>query len=220
MPSNATPLAAKQDRSHKTQDLLCDAAVDALREGGLELCTIQEVARRAGRSVGSVYRRYGDKDALIAAAILRYLEQVRQANQQGFVLLAERHPGLDSRLRALLEGAVTSQRREGRLVRAFAEAAHRSGNPLLTEAMQRLRKTLREFALDALLGCSSEILHGNPRQAAGFAIDMMMGAMTVATDDPGFALNDKALVQQLHAMLLGYLRNPTVSVPVDKQTKR
>lgn len=74
--------------------------------------------------------------------------------------------------------------------------------------------------LSTLLGCSGEMLHDNPQQAAGFAIDMMMGAMTVATDDPGFALNDKALVQQLHVMLLGYLRNPGVSVSVDKQAKR
>ncbi|WP_160753666.1 TetR/AcrR family transcriptional regulator [Qipengyuania algicida] len=213
MPSHAAPPSAMQDRSHKTEGLLCDAAEDAMREGGLELCTIQEVARRAGRSVGSVYRRYGDKDALIAAVILRYLERVRQSNEQGFALLVERHPGLDSRLRTLLELAVANQRREGRLARAFDEAASQSGNPILTDAMQRLRQTLRTLALDMLDDCAAEIVHDNPRIAAGFAIDMMMGAISMATNEPGFELTDEALARELHAMLLGYLRGPAASAP-------
>ncbi|HXI87267.1 MAG TPA: helix-turn-helix domain-containing protein, partial [Parvularculaceae bacterium] len=57
--------AARQRRSALTEDLLCDAAENVLREAGLSGGTVEAVAARAGRSAGSVYRRFGDKDAMI-----------------------------------------------------------------------------------------------------------------------------------------------------------
>ncbi|MFF9777473.1 TetR/AcrR family transcriptional regulator [Streptomyces sp. NPDC013978] len=58
---------AQQARSRLTQQRILEAGTALLEEGGTEALTVAAVAARAGVSVGSVYRRFGDKDRLIAA---------------------------------------------------------------------------------------------------------------------------------------------------------
>ncbi|GAA4780851.1 hypothetical protein GCM10023219_31200 [Stakelama sediminis] len=204
MPDTPPPPAAQQQRSTVTQDLLLDAAEAALREGGLTACTIQAVAARAGRSAGSVYRRFGDKDGMIAAVIARYLDRVVTANEANFPLLAERFPHLSDRLKALVDGAVTAQRRDWRLAQALREAAAQSDNPALTAAMQRLNTTVQGLARQTLNGCATEITHPDKPRAIDFAILMLGGAMEAVTraDPP---MDDAAIKAELYDMLHGYL---------------
>lgn len=58
---------ARQARSRVTQELIFRAGAALLEEGGAEALTVAAVAARAGVSVGSVYRRFGDKDRLLAS---------------------------------------------------------------------------------------------------------------------------------------------------------
>ncbi|WP_338467647.1 TetR/AcrR family transcriptional regulator [Novosphingobium sp. ZN18A2] len=201
---------ARQHRSKVTHDLLCDAAEEALREGGLALCTIQEVARRAGRSGASVYRRFGDKDRMIIAVIERYLERMLSANEVGFKALAEQYPRLEERLKVLVEGAVASQRRDARLVRAFRDAAARSSNDALTAAMVWMRDAVLDLARRALRDCSSEIARQDKEQAITFAVDMLMGALEVLTNNDAPSLSDGAYQSELYDMLYGYLSSPAI----------
>ncbi len=78
---------------------LVAAALDLIREAGLEGLTLRAVARRAGVSEAAPYRHFADKDALLAAVA-----------EQGFLALgrkmdaeASREPGADvlTRLRRL-----------------------------------------------------------------------------------------------------------------------
>jgi AcrR family transcriptional regulator len=52
---------ARQARSRLTRQRILAAGTARLEEGGTEMLTIAAVAARAGVSVGSVYRRFGDK---------------------------------------------------------------------------------------------------------------------------------------------------------------
>jgi len=58
---------ARQARSRVTRELIFQAGAALLEEGGTEALTVAAVAARAGVSVGSVYRRFGDKDRLLAS---------------------------------------------------------------------------------------------------------------------------------------------------------
>jgi AcrR family transcriptional regulator len=58
---------ARQSRSRVTRELIFQAGARLLEEGGAEALTVGAVAARAGVSVGSVYRRFGDKDRLLAS---------------------------------------------------------------------------------------------------------------------------------------------------------
>lgn len=53
-----------QDRSRRTQARILEAGLDILRSEGMAGLTVVKTADRANVSVGSVYRRFGDKDRL------------------------------------------------------------------------------------------------------------------------------------------------------------
>jgi AcrR family transcriptional regulator len=61
------PPPAQQARSRITRQRVLQAGTALLEEGGTEALTVGAVANRAGVAVGSVYRRFGDKDRLLAA---------------------------------------------------------------------------------------------------------------------------------------------------------
>ncbi len=52
-------------------DLILDAAVDELRSYGLRRTSVDNVARRAGLSRATVYRRFENKNVLVQAALVR-----------------------------------------------------------------------------------------------------------------------------------------------------
>ncbi|MEH0573101.1 MULTISPECIES: TetR/AcrR family transcriptional regulator [Streptomyces] len=68
---------AQQARSRLTQQRILEAGTALLEEGGTEALTVAALAARAGVSVGSVYRRFGDKDRLIAALQHDMIDQLR-----------------------------------------------------------------------------------------------------------------------------------------------
>lgn len=220
MPKRASAPSALQNRSIVTHDLLCDAAEEALREGGLALCTIQEVARRAKRSTGSVYRRFGDKDRMIVAVMENYLERALAANEANFPILVDRHPHLEDRLKALVEGTVAGQRRNWRLVQAFRDAAARSSNKEVTASMVRARAASFDLAKRALRGCSSEIAHRDKEQAIEFAVNMLGGAFEVMMRVPARAMSDTAFQLELHKMLYRYLTSRATDDRPKVKTKR
>jgi AcrR family transcriptional regulator len=71
------PLAAQQTRSRKTWRALLDSGFSILDEQGLGGLTIPEVSRRAGVSVGTVYRRFGDKEGLLTALLQEFTTSFR-----------------------------------------------------------------------------------------------------------------------------------------------
>ncbi|MER6248845.1 TetR/AcrR family transcriptional regulator [Streptomyces griseorubiginosus] len=68
---------AQQARSRRTQQRILEAGTALLEEGGTEALTIAAVAARAGVSVGSVYRRFGGKDRLIAGLQHAMIDEFR-----------------------------------------------------------------------------------------------------------------------------------------------
>lgn len=205
MPNSPRSPCAHQSRSIMTHDLICDAAEEALREGGLSLCTIQEVATRAGRSAGSVYRRFGDKDRMIVSVIERYLERALSANDTNFKILVDTHPHLEGRLKALVEGAVVGQRRDWRLTQAFRDAAARSSKKEITASMVMARDASLALAKQTLRSCSSEIAHRDKEQAIDFAVNMLGGAMEVMMRGTARAMSDSVFQSEIQKMLYCYL---------------
>lgn len=67
----------QQARSRRTQQRILDAGTALLEEGGTEALTIAAVAARAGVSVGSVYRRFGGKDRLVAGLQHAMIDEFR-----------------------------------------------------------------------------------------------------------------------------------------------
>ncbi len=65
-----------------TQDRIFAAGTRLLQDGGTEALTVAAVAAAAGVAVGSVYRRFGDKERLLGAIQARFTEDFRAEFRQ------------------------------------------------------------------------------------------------------------------------------------------
>jgi AcrR family transcriptional regulator len=75
----------QQARSQRRVDLILDTAADLFAEVGYESMTTNGIAERAGISIGSLYRYFSDKDAILRALAKRHQEQVRGIFDQVFM---------------------------------------------------------------------------------------------------------------------------------------
>ena len=90
-------LATRRDAVRNYHRIL-DAAREVLGEAGADAC-MEEIAARAGVGVGTVYRRFASKDALIDELLQLALEQVLASTERALAR-TDGH-GLEELLRAL-----------------------------------------------------------------------------------------------------------------------
>jgi AcrR family transcriptional regulator len=102
-----TDKALRSDARRNQQQVL-DAAREMFIQRGID-CPLEEVARRAGVGIGTLYRRFGDRDALIKAVLLDALDQSRASAERA--LESGDGDGLDgvaSYLREMLDVRVSA----------------------------------------------------------------------------------------------------------------
>jgi AcrR family transcriptional regulator len=66
---------ARQQRSQDTLERILEAAGRSFDEAGVDASTMDAIAERAGTSIGSVYRFFKDKDAVVATVMQRWRER-------------------------------------------------------------------------------------------------------------------------------------------------
>lgn len=79
------------------RQVILDAALQAFAERGTAAATVDDVRRRSGASVGSIYHHFGDKEGLAAAL---YVEGLR-SYQEGFLTVLRREGGAERAERAV-----------------------------------------------------------------------------------------------------------------------
>ncbi|MDQ3099467.1 MAG: TetR/AcrR family transcriptional regulator [bacterium] len=78
-----------QARSAKRVDLILDAASFVISESGYDNATTNEIAKRAGIPIGSLYQYFPNKDALLHALTKRYLSQIREFFKERSLTIAD-----------------------------------------------------------------------------------------------------------------------------------
>jgi AcrR family transcriptional regulator len=68
-----------QERSQRTEAALARAVAELTKERPFEEVTVADVAKRAGVAVGTVYRRFRDKRALLHLADTAFVDDCREA---------------------------------------------------------------------------------------------------------------------------------------------
>ncbi|HZN89214.1 MAG TPA: TetR/AcrR family transcriptional regulator [Thermoleophilaceae bacterium] len=81
----------------RRQDIL-DAALAAFTENGFAAATVDDVRRRSGASVGSIYHHFGGKQELAEALYAKALRDY----QRGFLRVLGRTPGAEPGVRGLV----------------------------------------------------------------------------------------------------------------------
>jgi AcrR family transcriptional regulator len=135
--TGASRLRADARRNHSR---LLDAARDVFVERGTS-APLDEVARRAEVGIGTLYRRFPDRNALLRAVVVRALETTRDAAQAALdgtedglaALLGYAHAALDARVSAVIPLALDSPAMGDEQVGRLREAAAR----LLQELVDR-----------------------------------------------------------------------------------
>jgi len=95
-----------QARSTARLTRLLDSAAEVIDEIGYERLTTAMVAERAGASIGTVYRYFPDRIAVLQSLSLRFLTE--SADEIRAVLADEAHETWTQALDAIIDGAVRS----------------------------------------------------------------------------------------------------------------
>jgi AcrR family transcriptional regulator len=130
------PPAARRDAVRNYHRIL-EAAREVLGEAGADAC-MEEIAARAGVGVGTVYRRFASKEALIDELLRLALEQVMSATERALAR-TDGH-GLEELLRALGRSFADHARYASLLLQRRADAA----------AARRIRAAIDELTARAV----------------------------------------------------------------------
>jgi AcrR family transcriptional regulator len=202
--------APRQVRSRETLARLLDAAQAVLAEGGLEAATVPAIARRAGLSVGAVYRRFPDKDALLQAVYFRMLARAREQNAARTNPELYRGMSLETVLGAMVRGIVQYYREN----RTLLQAMHSYAESHADAEFRRRASELNDEALTQLAALATarrdEIHHPDPDAAVRFALLtvglVLRGVVLREKRLPGLFLREGvSLEEELTRMVLGYL---------------
>jgi AcrR family transcriptional regulator len=133
--TSSTPLRADAERNRRR---ILDAAREAFAERGLDV-SLDEIAARAGVGVGTVYRRFGDKGALIDVVFEEKVADVTRAAREALAL-DDPWEGFTTFMTRLCEQQAAD--------RGFKEAL--LGRERGTERVDRARETIAPVAWELL----------------------------------------------------------------------
>jgi len=185
-----------------------------LEQHGLEGATIPRIAERAGVSVGSVYRRFEDKDALFKAAFLALVEQSGAANRKNLTPAVFAGMTLEAITRALIHAMVRQFRMHPGLLKALEDFLEHHPDVVFRERVLGLIAENYGRIAGVLLLCRDRMTHANPERAALFAIltaVTVIQARTLENDsvwEKVAALDDKELELEATDLVVAYLTRP------------
>lgn len=201
----ATP--PKQERSLHTLNRLLDAAEVVLEEEGLDAATVPAIAKRAGVSVGVVYRRFKNKDALIRGVYARFLWRINEQNSTMMATLNRTRIKLPDLLHGVIRGSIESHRRKRDLLRALFQFARTHADPSIKREAARMNRITTTAITDLILTHRDQIAHPDPQPAVEFAIITLASiiqGVIVEEDIYGLDAPDD-LEKELSRMIFSYL---------------
>jgi AcrR family transcriptional regulator len=182
--------AALQERSRRSQQDILQAGYALLEEGGVDALTVSAVAERAGMAVGSIYRRFGDKEGLLLAIQHAFTESLQAEIAQR--MSVERLRILRDPAVAIAEavGAITDgfQAHEA-LLRVFLllgirhEAVRKEGSRVSVEGNRRFAEALGHVA----------IAHHDRAAALDFAFRLVYATVAHRVTQGEFLESDRPL---------------------------
>jgi AcrR family transcriptional regulator len=187
-PPSETKARKPRADSLRNRDLLLTAAKTAFTELGAE-APLEEVARRAGVGIGTLYRHFPTREALIAAV---YAREIGQLAASADALLAERPAGeaLEAWLNLLIDYMATK-----RVVAPALRADPGEGSKLYASSGATILPTLERLTEAARAG-------GDIRSDIGFEdILRMMSGLSIGYEQPGWDAGARRLLSVMMAGL-------------------
>jgi AcrR family transcriptional regulator len=199
---------AHQERSQQTLERLLDAAEAEICAKGYADASVVEIARRAGCSVGTVYRRFRDKTALLNTLDQRWGEAFNATMKDA--VAPERWEGAPilEILTGYIEFSLNQSREHTAMHRAAMIMASRDAG--FAERHMKLAAELHTRLCALLLAREDEIGHADPALAIEFALEQLRGMLIARTsanlsDKTLFAMSDEQFLEQALINMAAYL---------------
>jgi AcrR family transcriptional regulator len=173
----------RQKRSLLTEERLLAAVINELRESGLEGCTVPAVANRAGVAVGTIYRRYANKDALVAEAILNLVSLGEGARHGDYAALADEARDLPDCLSRIARAAVEIASENRTLLLAIRAFARTSADPAWRKKFRELQGLGRDLVVSATMARFGREIRGG-ESALRLSLAALYGAVEVIWLEP------------------------------------
>ncbi len=212
--SRHEPLAVVQERGHRAIERLLDAAEQTLEFTGLEGATVPAIARRAGMSVGNVYKRFANKDSLLRAVYERFFGDALAAN--AFALNPAKWEGVPTTelLYTLMTGMLEGYRSRRPLVRALLLYAQTHPDAEFRSHAEHLRLQSLELFDRLVRDRRVDIGHPHPERAIRFVVRLIGHALqNVVVSEQGSGISSGDFLShvpeaatELARMVNGYLR--------------
>jgi AcrR family transcriptional regulator len=170
-----TRQAPKQKRSRDKLERIYAATEQLFNTKGSQNISVQEIAALAGCSVGSVYQRFADKEALATAFFERFEEEVKQTIVSLLASTAIQALPLSLIVARLVEQAFSIYQEKGGLFRALITLSHTNqfakagGLRIVNFMADQLETVLRQHP--------TEFTHPEPKVAAQVAVRMLVGVL-------------------------------------------
>jgi AcrR family transcriptional regulator len=200
-----------QTRSKETAARLLEAAEQVLEKRGIEGASVPEIARRAGVSPASIYRRFVDKDGLLREVFELFFERSIAANAQALQPSRWKATSLEQSVCALVAGMVAAYSQRPGLLRGVITYSEQHPDANFRRRALELRERSMAGIEKIVLLHQKEIRHPQPKKAVRIALQLVSLALKerIRPSDKlrGPALPANELRLELSRMFLGYLRS-------------
>jgi AcrR family transcriptional regulator len=158
-----------QQRSRETMDRFAQAAEELLKDRPFEAISIQDIARHAGRPVGSFYARFGSKEALIPFLYERYHESLHAVFSSRLERVDWERLDLAGTVASLVDFLLGIYDERRWLIRALVLFARTRPEALPADVVRR-RTQLYDLPVAILMRHRAGIRHDDPEEAIRFGI--------------------------------------------------
>jgi len=195
-------LVKRQQRSILTEERLNSAVIEVLKGEGLVGCTVPVVAERAGVAVGTIYRRYRNKEALVAAAILDFVSLGGGERDSDYADLAASAADLRDFLRRVSEIAVQAARDNRTFLLAIRNFTNTTRDETWRRQFEAQRGRGRESIVRAAMARFGPEISGGEQQLR-LSLAALYGAVEVIWLEPqaGLFAEPPSLVEFIQAFV-------------------
>lgn len=206
MNKTATIRAPQQQRSSETLARIVTAARELIDEQHFENVTMAEIAKRARVSVGNLYNRFANKDALLSHILDEMQSRQGKALARGLSPEAGARLPLADKVQMLVAGTDASIRANRGTVRAVVMRHALDSDKLTEEQKQASARMVDTVALWLGTGADN-IPHPDPALACRMAamITAIAFQYSALIDTPARMFGEDVFVTELERMIAAYL---------------
>ena len=210
MTEKVTQRSRRRRPEHEATEKVLAAAEEQLRREELDLFTVDRVLERAGESVGTFYRRFSGKNALLHAVQDRLHARIQPAILEALKAQEHLDLSLEESINRAIGIVIENVLKERQLCRAFLMLA--AFDPVIRRKIREVEVQHREALAAVLTAHRSEIAHPDPDEAIHHAYHMYLSTMhgRLVFFDPMSSLSggvsDEAIFGQLKLAISNFLR--------------